>query len=94
MDSTDKHAAAIPDLSRPGSSLRTSADPEEQSIQPVYGEDERKLIYSAKFAALDRPSGMSFMQAGAGLVLVLAVAYSAIRYFNKNNKVTSARKHG
>lgn len=37
---------------------------------------------------------MSFMQAGAGLVLVLAVAYSAIRYFNKNNKVTSARKHG
>ncbi|CAD6567501.1 MAG: FKBP-type peptidyl-prolyl cis-trans isomerase [Cyphobasidiales sp. Tagirdzhanova-0007] len=59
-------------------------------------EDVRQLVNSAKFGAinLNRPSGMSFMNAGAGLVVVLGIAYSAIRYFNRDSKVSGGIKRG
>ena len=74
-----------------------AAAAEEGDMLPPPTEELRKLVDSAKFAALRRsssaysPSGMSFMQAGAGLVLLVAVGYSAMRYFKRDSKVNTRK---
>lgn len=55
-------------------------------------EELRILVNSAKFAAIDSPSGMSFTQAGAGFVVIAGVLYSAMRYYNRDNKVLHTPK--
>lgn len=57
--------------------------------------NERELIKSAKFAATDRPTGMSFTQAGAGIIVIAGLLFSASRYYNRDNKsLHSERKQG
>lgn len=64
---------------------------------PPPSEDLRKLVDSAKFAALRHsPSayssgGMSFMQAGAGLIFLVAVGYSGMKYFKRDSRVTNRK---
>jgi hypothetical protein len=63
--------------------------------QPQEVEDVRQLVNSAKFAAMDRPSGVSFTQAGAGFVVIAGLLYSGMRYYNRDNKaVQIGRKQG
>ena len=35
---------------------------------------------------------MSFMNAGAGLIVVVGIVYAAIRYFNKDDKAAGVKR--
>ena len=61
---------------------------------------DRELVNSAKFRSDDKlvnsPSAISFMQAGAGLVVIAGIVYAASRYFGKGSGPAGAgyRKTG
>lgn len=70
---------------------------EEDPRPALETEGARQLVNSAKFATVDSsPSGMSLMQSGAGFIVIAGLLWSAMRYYNRDNRALNAstRKTG